>query len=771
MINRIRKGSIAAMIAVMLLLSFTYAFAGIPVGTWRSHQAYHDASFSTRAFGQIFVLSDGSLYSYDPQDNAVYTYDKVGGLSDTDISYMAYCEKENALVLIYSNADIDVLYDDMTVYNFTDFKNFETGDKTVNGITVKDDIIYLSSSYGLVAFNVGKLEISASYIFDSPVLTCTFLGDSILCGTENGIYVSKTDNNLLDKSSWKMFRDIKFIDLFTFDGRLMGRSYDRRIWTIDRNTAALKNVMDHVTDLSVTSDRLVLVQDTAVNIYSSLDSSLSITFKGENVRHVLYENNSFWISRGRLGISEFEISDSSVTCKVSGILPDSPRRKWFHSVSWPSQEKMLAISGTQNYSGIDYPGTVMIYENGRWNYLEDDISGKTGLKYINLTEAVQDPYDDDHYFIGSARQGVYEFNDGKFIRNYNFNNSGLTTIIPEHPYDFVSVSTLQYDRNGNLWMANNEVDTIIKILKTDGKWTGLYYSDIAGLPTLRQMKFDKNGYVWINSSRYNPGMICIDWNGTLEKNSDDRIRFSGSSFTNQDGTTQIISDISCYEFDLNGEMWIGTNIGIFVLKDPDSFISDSKPVFERVKIPRNDGTGLADYLFDGVYVTSMYIDQGNRKWIGTLNNGVFLISDDGLETIEHFTTENSPLPSDYILSISENGADGSIFIGTNLGLIEYGGTARDPENSLRKSDISVYPNPVMPGYEGYVTITDLTEKSTVRIIGTDGQLVCQGVSNGGSFSWNLCTSKGETVSSGIYHAIVTDSENSTSESVSITVIR
>ena len=291
------------------------------------------------------------------------------------------------------------------------------------------------------------------------------------------------------------------------------------------------------------------------------------------------------------------------------------------------------------------------------------------------------------------------------------------------------------------------------------------------MPTVKQLRFDKDNRIWLNSSRYKAGIICIDTKGTIKNNKDDVIKFAGPILTNQDGNAEEINEIYFYEFDLNGEMWIGTNRGIFVLKNPDKFLSDPNPVFERIKIPRNDGSGLADYLFNGVMTTAIYIDQGNRKWIGTLDQGVFLLSPDGIRTLEHFTVNNSPLPSNQILSITENGQDGSVFFGTSLGMVEYGGQARDPEESLSESNILVYPNPVKPDFDGYVTITGLTQWSTIRIIGNSGRLVHQGTSNGGSYSWNLTDMNGNQVPSGIYHAIITNQENNKSESAAITVIR
>ena len=417
----------------------------------------------------------------------------------------------------------------------------------------------------------------------------------------------------------------------------------------------------------------------------------------------------------------------------------------------------------------------MIYEDDTWKYLEENLKSKTGLDYVNLTEAAQDPLDPSHIFVGSAGQGLYEFKNGRFVNLYTAHNSPLRSILNGSDYEtdnYVRISALQYDREGNLWIANNETDTILRVLKPDGNWVSLPFTEMAGLPTYKNIKFDGKGRLWINSSRgLHPGLFCIDLNGTLDNKSDDRIKFTGSVWKNQDGNTEEIYDLFFYEFDLEGSIWIGTNRGIFVLRNPDSFIDNPNPVFERIKISRNDGSGLADYLFNGVMTTAMYIDQGNRKWIGTLDDGIFLMSADGTETLEHFTTSNSPLPSNNIISITENGQDGSLFFGTNLGMVEYGGQARDPEKTLSESNILVYPNPVKPDFDGYVTITGLTQWSSIRILSGSGRLVHQGISNGGSYSWDLTDINNRQVPSGVYHAIITNQENNTSQSVSITVIR
>ena len=771
MIKVLTKGAIIAITAVMLLLPFNKVYAGIPVGTWRSHPSYNDATKAIKAFGLIHVLSDGAYYFYDPADNALYTVDKTGGLGDTDISEIGYCPAENAILLLYSNGNIDIVYSDETIYNFTDLKNNSLGSVTVNGLRISGNNAYISTNIGLVVFDIRRREIKSTYRFDASVNTSVIWNDSLFCGTDAGIYVGHTTDNLLDKTRWQLFSNDKFRDLFVFDGKLSGRTIHNVIHTINPSDATLTHIRSYVDGLSFTSDsRMVLIQDTVMTFYSTYDDCTSYILD-THINDVLTDGNDLWLCQGVNGLCRYEISDGVIVLKSPGLKPNSPRRNWFHSVSWPEQGRLLVVGGCHNYKNIVYPGTLMLYENDRWISFDEDIKSNTGLDYINLTEAVQDPSDRNHFFVGSAGQGLYEFRNNTFQKLYTWDNSALESILDVDKYNYVRISALQYDKKGNLWMVNNQVDTIIKVLKPDGQWERLYFTEIAGLPTLKQMRFDHNGYIWLNSSRHKPGIICIDISSTVKDQTDDRIRFSGSFFKNQDGITEEVYDIFFYEFDLNGEMWIGTNKGIFILKNPDSFINDSDPVFERVKIERTDGSGLADYLFNGVMTTAIYIDQANRKWIGTIDDGVFLMSADGTETLEHFTVKNSPLPSNNILSITEDGRNGSLFFGTSLGMVEYGGQARDPENTLSESNILVYPNPVIPGFDGYVTITGLTSESTVRILNNSGKLVNTGTSNGGSYSWNLNDVNGYPVPSGIYHAVITNLENNRSESTSITVIR
>ena len=154
--NKLTKGAFAAALAAVLLLPFPTVMAGVPVGQWKLHPAYNNAGRSVAAFSQIFVLSDGSLYSYSPLDNedAVYTYDKTGGLSDCDIATMTYCDSEKALLLVYSNGNIDILYEDGTIANCPDIVMGSENGISIGEIQTDGEKANISANLGTTASDI-----------------------------------------------------------------------------------------------------------------------------------------------------------------------------------------------------------------------------------------------------------------------------------------------------------------------------------------------------------------------------------------------------------------------------------------------------------------------------------------------------------------------------------------------------------------------------------------------------------------------------------------
>ena len=246
-------------------------------------------------------------------------------------------------------------------------------------------------------------------------------------------------------------------------------------------------------------------------------------------------------------------------------------------------------------------------------------------------------------------------------------------------------------------------------------------------------------------------------NGTLEDTSDDRVRVFDEKFIDQDGGSVEVYYINDIAEDHNGDIWVMTDKGPYVLYNTEEVFKDNYH-FTKIKVPRNDGTNYADYLLDGAYTTCIEIDAANRKWIGTLSNGIYLISADGLEEIHHFTKDNTPLPSNVIESLALHHKSGELFVGTDKGLVSYMSDATRPEESYEEEKVYAYPNPVTPDYDGLITVVGLKANSHVKIINTAGRLVAEGTSLGGSFTWNGRTPQGQRVATGVYYVLGSDEE-------------
>ena len=758
--------------AILSILIAITANAGI--GDWVLYPSYHNATYCQTAGDKVYVLASGALYSYNTSDEELRVYDKINTLSDIDITHIEYCKDIKALVVVYSNANIDILFDDEEVYNITDFKNKPLPDKRINGVDIQGTTAYLSTVFGIVELDLKEYEFTNTYTTGLNTY-CTYLfNGTLFCGTETGMYSCATDKNLLDKNNW-----IKKNNYFTkaiceLDGMLYCYLDEFGIYSYNASNNILKDVVyNHGEKYNTMYSNGKEIIASAKNKTTIITSPTDVTvYKNSNSNFILKDGNHFWDCKGYNGIVKCIAKDGEIIVNSTSVTPDSPVRNYCEYMKFTSDDKLLVAGGNLNYFDITfYDGTLMEYDysGNRWNNLpEDTIKQATGIPYLNLCAIDEDPTEPGHYFAGSFGYGLYEFRNGKFVKHYSTHNSPLESVIPTNTR-FVRIPSVKFDKEGNLWCINTGTKNIVKVLKSDGTWCELYYKPIEKLATMVEPVMDSRGWLWMKSLQGEAGIFCAKMNGTPLDSSDDESKAWLNKFVNQDGISYDIYQVFALAEDREGQMWVGTNTGLFVIDNPKTFFNNS--VFKQIKVPRNDGTGLADYLLSGTYIKSIQVDGANRKWIGTNDDGVYLISADGLETIHHFTTDNSPLPSNSIVSIAINDRSGEVFIGTDKGIASYMSDATRPEEKLDENNIYAYPNPVKADYSGNIAIVGLTHDCNVKIVDTAGYLINEGTSNGGQYTWNGRNARGEKVASGVYYVLTYDSNGNEGVATKIVVIR
>ena len=162
--------------------------------------------------------------------------------------------------------------------------------------------------------------------------------------------------------------------------------------------------------------------------------------------------------------------------------------------------------------------------------------------------------------------------------------------------------------------------------------------------------------------------------------------------------------------DKDGAIWVGTDKGVAVIYNPGNvFVSGANFDAQKVILQQD---GYNQYLLETEIVTSIAIDGANRKWFGTYSGGAFLMSADGTHQIHNFNKDNSPMPSNSIVSIAIDDLTGEVFFGTDKGIISYRSDATEGNDFC--SDYYVFPNPIRHEYNGPIAIRGLVENADVK---------------------------------------------------------
>ena len=444
-------------------------------------------------------------------------------------------------------------------------------------------------------------------------------------------------------------------------------------------------------------------------------------------------------------VADEKTVDESLIAVAETLSPGGPKYNYFNYMYFLNNR--LYTSGGGWDTGKEYfrPGCIQVLEDDEWDIYQDDMTLPNDVDYLDALSLAVDPSDPDHVYAGNLHCGIIEFQDSKYVANFTWDNSPLSSAVTGTNYRYVRADGLVFGENNSLYMLNSEAEYPLIEYTADGEWlyydfSSLYYNGLS-LGILRQSILDSRGYIWfVNDYYISVAVFCFI--------PDEESLVCFNTLTNQDGTSLSIKGFTCLAEDLDNNIWVGSNNGIFLLTETQ--MADNSEGFYQVVVPRNDGTDYGDYLLDGIDITAIAVDGAGRKWVGTNGNGVFLISEDNMTQEEHFLADETPLLSDYIESIAINGTTGEVFFGTINGLCSYVSDATTPSEEMNKDNVYAYPNPVKPNYTGLITIVGLSYDADVKIVTVNGTLVAEGRSNGGSFTWDGCDLDGKKVASGVY---------------------
>lgn len=722
----------------LFLLLFPLFIQGqdVGIGNWKDYQSYNSASYIAEAENKIYCVASGSLFYLDKNDNTINRMSKVTGLSDVGVKQVAYSEELEITVITYTNCNIDLIKTNQII-NISDIKRKEiTGLKLINNITLRDGIIYLSCTFGLVLIDLEREEIKDTYHVGDTIRMyeingCAFLGDSIITATSEGLfYANANSQNLSDYNNWSVLPG--HTNEETYDNIVYGNSYINGDYSYELISISYNNN----TLVRTKFDRIGVNEDDGT--YTELTHS-----KFKNIKYAWIDNEAIiWVAdslNGLLKFVNYEYQES--------FIPEGPVRNDIYSLEYLENTLYMCHGGHANF------GTNALINDGvsvKNKY--DDWENYDRYRLGNARDILEVAVRNGTEYYASWYHGIPEMKDGELIRKHGYANTNGVLDTTYYSNNRIRISDLKFDEDGNLWGLSSEVNHPLFVKKKNGEWHSfsmhqsqldLFFDDL-----LIDSYNQKWGIIAGDIAGRGAGIFVYNDNNTIENPEDDQYKLLNMNVGN--GNLPSLQTYSIAE-DLDGEIWVGTDKGIGVFYNPSSIFSDGN--FDAQQILIQDGN-YGQYLLSEEKVRCITIDGANRKWIGTEKSGVFLLSEEGTEEILHFTTENSSLFSNNIIDIAINPENGEVFIGTGEGLISYRSDATEGITTQGKTHVS--PNPVRESYNGPIAINGLVTDANVKITDIDGNLVFEDFAKGGQAIWNGKNKNGERASTGIYLVFSTD---------------
>jgi ligand-binding sensor domain-containing protein len=691
---------------------------GGAIGSWKGHYDTHSVKTVIKG-DEIYVSTSFQIIKVNERTGASEWIDKTTGLHDIDIEHIAWDPLQSQLVITYANSNIDILKGDQ-IYNINAIQLTNIyADHKINSIAIKDQWGFVATNFGIVVLDLVKHEIKDTWFpnqSQQPVITYDIAAtsDSLFATTENGIWSCPLKNNWIVATQWakRTNLDNKNLKRIIQKNNAIYAYNASEIYKLPSETYVYKTVNSNILNIDTTLNDLLLCLQYPNNKGALVQFNKNYTttvLLDSNVLAApvqsLVNNNNFWIA------------DST-----NGLLLKSTTPQWINLGGPKATINGLLSINENNLVATLFtnPGFATLNENG-WNTISQ--IGNTKLPYFYGTSISK--LDNSYWFSGN--NGIYHLNS---------NNTQLEYIIPNTLNGYYKQITI--DQKNALWATQDQVGLVRQI---NNNW-----SSIALPGNFINKGLDK----FIVNNQQQAWIIAPNKQGIYVYQSKDNFTTEKwKQLTTQASNGNLPStNVTSIASDKLGNIWVGTDNGIGIFNCGDLA---TDPCNAYIPIVKNNG--FNGYLFQKETVNCISIDGANRKWIGT-NNGAWLLSEDGLEIIEHFTKNNSPLPSDAVLQIVISPNKGEVFFSTTKQMVSYIGTAT--QGAQKQNTIQIFPNPIPPSYTGLIAFRGLVENAIVKITDLTGRLLYQTTALGGQAIWNARTYEGKKVATGIYLVLVRD---------------
>ena len=758
-------------VIIYLSLLISFSIYSQNNSQWKGYFSFSNVTNLSQSPNRFFAANDNSVFFKNMISGELKSYTTIDGLSGQTITAQFFSASSNRLFLGYQNGLINIVDEtNNSVSQVVDIINkggIAPNLKRINSFYEHDNKLYISCQFGIVVYNLTTKLFGDTFIIGPGgqqinVLNTTVINNKIFANTQfNGIFNADLSNpNLIDFNNWQLFDPGFWKTIATLNNEFVALNSNARIYQhnginfVERFNLNVTGLDFKIIDnqiVTCTASTAYLLDDNFTPILQLATNQIP-DFSDVFTSVTLVNNNLIigTVESGALSVSLSNPVDFNFT------YPNGPiRNNIFAIQTAPSGNFFWAVYGKYTESYNPYPldsyGVSKYDENGWLNIPYEELQeAKT------IVRIVINPNNENQTFLSSYFSGVLKFENDELVQIYdNTIQNGPESL--STAYDEIRMNGSAFDRLGNVWFTNSRVHNAIKVLRTNNQWQSYSIENFSNTPLTNnygRMTIDKNGTKWFVSQR--EGAFAFNENSTPQF----------KRITTENNLGYPYTDTRAIAIDNRNQVWIGSVGGLRVLSSVDRFLSTDELISRPIIFVED---GLAQELLADTYITDIVVDGSNNKWIGTADAGVFLLSPNGQQTLQRFTTSNSPLPSNTINDIDINGKTGEVYFATDKGMVSFRGTATKPSDDL--SNVVVYPNPVRPGFAGTVKITGLVDKANVKITDISGNLVFEKIAEGGTMEWDTTAFGKYKVASGVYMIFISADQGLETKVKKVMIIR
>jgi len=758
---------------LLFLLSLADGFSQIPIGNWREHLPYNQAiAVADDGTDRVYAATPFSLFYYSRADESINKISSVNKLSDIGVSTIAFDMVSKTLVIGYENGNIDLMHEDK-IFNISDIKRKQMiGGKNINHIMFYEGKTYFSTDFGIVVLDISRHEISDTYYIGSngkALKINKILVDSnhLVAVTSEGLYRADLDDpNLANFQNWHRDETLpnphkNFNNATIYHNQLIvnyqGAAFNSdTLYRLESGSWNYFKPFNHgpFTVLKTYKDTLIIGEEYGFTYFwNNLTDSFNVfTYNQPGGNNRLPTPNDIVVDKDHKGW----IADNSRALVRNDrewlyelIIPTGPSSKNGWAMSLENSKLWVASGGIQP-TGANMYNRQGVYEFNDEKWISFNRHNSSVFDTIDDVVAIAvNPKNTSEVYIGTWGQGLLKMVDGKVTKVFDASNSTLEEA--SNRPGFLGIGGLTFDFDGNLWVSNTSSPNGLSRLSPSRKWKSFSLTPYVNEDMTGAIVVDDLNQKWMILPRGN-GILVYNDNFTDDNPWDDRKTLLNGVIGKGGLPSNTILSMAK---DLDGEIWVGTAAGVAVFYSPELIFSGQEYDAQQIYIEQE---GISQYLLESEEVSAVAIDGANRKWFGTRNAGVFLMSQDGTKQIQHFNMANSPLLSDNIFSIAIDHKTGEVFIATEKGIISYRSDATEGQET--HDSVMVFPNPVRPEYHGNIAISGLVRNANVKITDITGNLIYETTAKGGTAIWNGKNYSGDRAATGIYLIFSTNDDGS-----------